>query len=238
MKYDLTGKVFNWLTVLKKNGKDEKNNTEWLCKCKCGKYKIATTYELNSGKTKSCGCYNSARYENLTGKYGNLTVIEYVGKDKNNYKLYRCRCDCGNEIIVKGSSLLTGHTKSCGCVKKNQFKTHGFASKDARLYDIYNAMFHRCYHKDDKGYRYYGKRGIKICDEWIKDISSFFDFAYSNGYNETKTIDRINSNGDYSPDNCRFITKRLNTLRACFKRKYGFDPTDEEVFIVYGYKEL
>ena len=237
MKYDLTGKVFNWLTVLKENGKDEKNNTEWLCKCKCGKYKIATTYELNSGKTKSCGCYNSARYDGLTGKYGKLTIIECVGKDEKNYKLYRCKCDCGNEVIVKGTYLSTGHTKSCGCNRKNQFTTHGFSSKDERLYNIYNSIFHRCYHKNCNGYKYYGAKGIKICDEWQKDIKLFFDFAYSHGYDKTKTIDRINSCGDYCPENCRFVSKKLNVLRSLFKRWKGYDPTDEEIFIVYGYKE-
>ena len=173
----------------------------------------------------------------MTGKYGKLTIIECIGKDEKNYKLYRCKCDCGNEVIVKGSNLLTGHTKSCGCNKKNQFMTHGFASKDERLYAIYNSMFHRCYHKNNKGYKYYGAKGIRICDEWQKDIKSFFDFAYSHGYDETKTIDRINSNGNYCPENCRFISKRLNSLRAAFKRKHKYDPTDYEVFIEYGHKE-
>lgn len=235
--YDLTGKTFTWLKVLKFNGIGKNNQKEWLCKCKCGKYKIADTYSLVKGKIKSCGCYNSARYENLKGKYGKLSIIEYAGKNEKNYKLYRCRCDCGNEVIVKGSDLLTGHTKSCGCIKKNHFTTHGYASKDARLYDIYNAMFHRCYHKNCKGYRFYGARGIKVCDEWKKDICSFFDFAYKNGYEPQKTIDRINSNGDYCPENCRFVSKRMNSLRANFKRWKKYDPTDAEIMVEYGWEE-
>ena len=97
MNFDLTGKTFTWLKVLSFNGKNKKNEKEWLCQCKCGKFKIATTSGLRRGKIKSCGCYNSARYENLSGKYGKLTVVEFVGKDDKNYKLYKCKCDCGNE---------------------------------------------------------------------------------------------------------------------------------------------
>lgn len=237
MKDNLNGKTFNWLKVIKFNGVNKKNNKEWLCQCRCGKYKIATTYELLSGKVKSCGCYNKKRYKNLIGKFGSLKIIECVGSDKNHYKLYRCKCDCGNEIIAKGVNLLNGHTKSCGCKRgKNLFK-HGLSSKNSRLYDIYNAMMHRCYHKNSVGYKNYGAKGITICDKWLKDINAFFEFAYLNGYDNDKTIDRINSFGNYCPENCRFISKKLNTLRALFKRWNGYDPTDEEIELVYGWKE-
>ena len=234
MNYNLIGKTFTWLKVLKFNGINKKHQKEWLCQCKCGKYKIVTTYELLNGKTKSCGCYNSKRYKNLNGKFGKLTILNFVGIDKNGYKLYKCKCDCGNEVIVKGVCLKNGHTKSCGCNKKNQFMTHGFASKNHRLYDIYNNILHRCYFKECPSYKYYGKRGISVCDEWLRDIGSFFNFAYNNGYDETKTIDRINSDGNYCPENCRWISRRLNSMRASFKRWKKYDPTDEEVEIEYG----
>ena len=237
MNYNLVGKTFTWLKVLKFNGINKKQNKEWLCQCKCGKYKIVTTYELLHGKVKSCGCYNRDRYNNLNGKFEKLTILEYVGTNEKHYKLYRCKCDCGKETIVKGCSLLNGHTKSCGCHKKNHLKTHGYCSTDGRLYDIYNAMIHRCYHKNCGSYKSYGKKGIFVCDEWLKNIDSFFNFAYKNGYDKTKTIDRINSSLGYYPENCRFISKRLNTLRAAFKRKYGYDPTDKEIELNYGWKE-
>ena len=237
MKNDLTGKVFTWLRVLKFNGVNKKKQREWLCLCKCGKYKIATSFELTSGRLKSCGCYNSKRYNTLIGQFGKLTIIDFVGVDKNGYKLYKCKCDCGNEVIVKGCCLNNGHTKSCGCDKGKGLRKHGFCAKDSRLYDIYNGMWNRCYNPKATEYNIYGGRGIGICKQWLEDIGEFFDFAYKNGYSKNKTIDRIESNAGYCPENCRFVSKKMNTLRALFKRWNGYDPSDKEIEENYGWKE-
>ena len=169
-------------------------------------------------------------------RFGKLTTTSNYILGNHGAKL-ECFCDCGKKVWVRRDALLSGHTKSCGCGRSGLLKTHGLCSKDDRLYNIYNAMIHRCYHKNCNGYKYYGARGICVCDEWLNNINSFFDFAYKNGYDETKTIDRINSNGNYCPENCRFISKKLNSTRACFKRWRKYDPTDEELEIIWGFKD-
>lgn len=124
---DLTGKKFGYLTVLGvdhiESDLNKKNTRYWKCKCSCGNITIVRTQHLNSGHTKSCGCYAKQRNREVnfideTGnRYGRLTVIEYYGKNSDNKSLWRCRCDCGNEKITTGKSLRAGFCKSCGCLK-------------------------------------------------------------------------------------------------------------------------
>lgn len=243
--YDLTGKTFTWLKVLKFNGIGKNNQKEWLCKCKCGKYKIADTYSLVKGKIKSCGCYNSARYNDIEKgeKFNNLTVLRRDSNNFGRYKKYICVCDCGNIVAVKSTDLLTGHTKSCGCRKFGRTKVGfgngriSFHCVDKRLDNIYRLMIDRCYNKNSVSYKYYGAKGIKVFGKWLEDEMSFFNFSYQNGYDKDKVIDRLDSNKDYSPENCRWVSKRMNALRMWFKRKHGYDPTDEEIELEYGWKE-
>ena len=144
-------------------------------------------------------------------KFNRLTVIGEYSKNKR--VIRHCLCDCGNETDVTLDKLVRGHTKSCGCLAKevvgNQFRTHGMSK--TRLFGIYTKMVRRCYVPEESCFKFYGAKGIKICDEWRNDRTKFFDWALSNGYHDDLSIDRINVYGDYEPSNCRWATAKEQT---------------------------
>lgn len=151
---------------------------------------------------------------NIVGqKFGKLLVVEKTNeKAKNNgeYK-YKCVCDCGKEILVRGSHLKQGNSTSCGCsrLRKKIKENH-------RLYIIYSGMKARCKNIKNNAYKNYGGRGIKICNEWDTDFNAFVKWALENGYQNNLTLDRINNNGNYEPSNCRWSTKieQANNMRT------------------------
>ena len=147
------------------------------------------------------------KLQSLVGKkYGRLLVIEraesYKGKTK-----WLCKCACGNECIVYGVSLKSGNTRSCGCYKtENAKKLYSTVRQnDKHLYGVWNAIKQRCNNPNNRSYHNYGGRGIKICDEWANNYKTFYDWAMCAGYEKGKEIDRIDCDGNYEPDNCRFV---------------------------------
>ena len=175
----------------------------------------------------------------LTGKrFGRLVVLEqaeyHIDKKGRKTRMWKCKCDCGNETIVRHGGLQRGTTTSCGCFHKEIVgslnRTHGLSANCGRLYPLWKSIKYRCYNINSKDYDRYGGRGIVMCDEWVNDFQSFYDWAIANGYKEEKTdkglniltIDRIDVNGNYEPSNCRFVT---NDVQAKNKRN---TITDDE----------
>lgn len=162
---------------------------------------------------------------NLTGnKYGRLTVVEYTGT-KMRKALWKCICECGNTTYVRSHKLKDGNTRSCGCLRTelllsytpDRGKTHG--ESDTRLYRTWSAMKQRCFNPNLPIYKYYGGRGITVCDEWKDDFVAFRDWALANGYDDTLTIDRIDNDGDYCPQNCQFLTRSENAAKQRLDRE-------------------
>lgn len=179
----------------------------------------------------------------LTGiRFGRLTVLEKAGVQgqgkRGSRSLWRCRCDCGNEIIVIRNSLVCGNTRSCGCLEQENKKTmhlkHGMAK--TRLWKIWIDMGNRCGRKEDKSYPYYGARGISVCEEWA-EFSAFKKWALESGYDDSLTIERIDTNGDYCPTNCRWATRKEQTRNRRTTKKVmylGGEKTIGEIAEIEG----
>lgn len=162
------------------------------------------------------------RCTDLTGKVvGDLTVVglDHI-EDKNGRKrkFWLCECSCGNMTVVRTDSLTSGSTTSCGCaaVKKAKELSTSHGGSYTRLYSIWSGMKDRCRNPNSPSRRRYGGRGIDVCDEWFNSYEVFRAWAISNGYGEELSIDRIDNNGNYCPENCRWVTNKQNSRnREC-----------------------
>lgn len=153
-------------------------------------------------------------YKDISGQtFGRLTAIKRVGQDKHHKSIWLCRCSCGTVKTVKLDALrkTKGGTKSCGCldheahILRPNRTVHG--ASGTRLYRIWKAIKNRCNNPNNPSYkRWYGAKGVKVCEEWNNSFIPFRDWALSHGYSDDLSIDRINPYGNYTPDNCRWAT--------------------------------
>ena len=184
------------------------------------------------------------RFKDLSGKvFSRLTVIERAPTDGRRIK-WLCRCSCGKQVIITGENLVSGHTKSCGCLKRDKQTTHGMSSTPE--WNAWVNMRARCTDRTHPKYHRYGGRGISVCPEWVE---SFVNFFTDMGYRPSKehSLDRINNNGNYNKSNCKWSTRKEQqqnmstnrlfyavnpigrrfaaTCQAEFARKYGLNAS-------------
>jgi len=156
-------------------------------------------------------------YNDITGmKFGRLTALYPEETNVRGRFKWICRCDCGKYTKANSSELKSGTRFSCGCARE----THGMSK--TRLYIIWNDMKQRCNYPQLDCYKNYGGRGISYCDEWEK-FEPFAKWALANGYADDLTLDRIDNNGNYSPENCRWTTKEMQDRNKRTNRYITFN---------------
>lgn len=221
-RIDLTGMRFSRWQVLS-YAKTSKGNAHWLCRCDCGEERLVNGLSLRDGRSTSCGCRRDGLLRSkLVGiRFGFLVVVADAGSKKTsagNRSHWLCRCDCGKEKIVLGSTLLYGKTKSCGrCALISHGESYG--AHETTEYRTWGQMWSRCNNPHHDSWKDYGGRGIVVCGRW----RSYETFLADMGRKPTAahSIDRIDVDGNYEPGNCRWVTKKEQTGNRRPLKKVG-----------------
>lgn len=226
-RINLIGRRFGNLTVIGEGEPDKRGQPRWLCQCDCGNTNNVSTTLLKRGHSKSCGCLRHKTpptFIDRTGKrYGRLIAIRLLGYKLHN-AIWECICDCGKTVNVYGSKL-GRETWSCGCWRRDLNSTHGLSKKT--IYRRWIGMRVRCYNKTYHQYHDYGGRGIGVCEEWRNNFQAFYDWAIANGYEDNLTLDRIDNDKGYSPDNCRWATMQVQNSNKRRKGGGGGKPFEQ-----------
>lgn len=211
--------VYGKLTIIDPS---RRNENKVLCKCECGNEKWINIYNIKKGDVLSCGCLKKERmkseasrrfkgvspsnFKNFEGKrIGLVTVLKRVNKEKKGTD-YLLKCDCGTEFVSNFSNIRRSNYLRCTCGEHKKLKS------------ILRKMNERCSNPKSKDFKWYGQKGVKVSEEWVKFPVHFINWAINNGWDESLSIDRVDSSKDYSSDNCRWITKNENCRRAAVER--------------------
>lgn len=157
-----------------------------------------------------------SKFIDLTGQtFGRLIVVERATNSNTGKVRWLCKCECGGVIVAFSCNLGSGYTRSCGCYRQEKSRAmhiiHGDncrGKESARLYRIWRGMRGRCKYDTQISYPHYGGRGIQVCLEWLNSYPAFRDWATSHGYADNLSIDRKDVNGNYTPDNCQWVTEK------------------------------
>lgn len=227
MLKDYSGQSFGLLKAIERfeySDDDTAITAKWKCLCQgCQKETVISHKSLSSNKKKNCGCGIRTLNYAPGKKYGLLTIVSEAPKDeKSGTRKVYCKCDCGNPelVSVKTNNLVSGNTTSCGCVGIQNRIKHGMS--DTRTYRIHEAMIRRCKPHLKDSFPHHAGKGIRVCERWsLPNGEGFLNFLEDMGECPDKlSIDRIDVNGDYTPENCRWADLSVQGYNK------GLDPNN------------
>lgn len=229
---DLSGNKYQHLNIVRFLERKDRKSL-YLCRCDCGKEVILSSQAFKDKKQMSCGCqtWKNTRKIDMAGKrFNKLLVLEEFGKRRKEI-LWDCLCDCGNHRQATGYDLSSGKTISCLKCSKERVSTSNITHNmtGTKIYHIYWDMRMRCYNDKVESYSYCGAKGTIVCDEWMgkNGFVEFLIWSNDNGYVEGLSIDRIDNNKNYSPDNCRWTTMKIQQNNRKNNKIFSVDGIED-----------